>query len=245
MTRSSAVGKPSGNPIPPDQVTRLFDRIAPVDALMHPVMTAGLDARWRRAAIEVAGLAPGMRVLDVACGTGLLTRAAGLAVAPGGEVLGIDLSAQMLARARRRREAGGVAVHYQRADALHLPVGDASFEVVMVGFGLRNLSDYGVGLAEMSRVLVPGGRLVVLEIAEPAGGVGLLLYRGWFQRMVPLLGRMLRRGAAYRYLPDSLRRYPGPEAIAELLRNAGLGQVTWRRLSSGMATLHVGTREAA
>lgn len=245
MTRSSAAGQPVGNPIPPEQLAGLFDRIAPIYDAMNTVMTAGLDARWRRAAVAAAGLAPGMRVLDVACGTGILTRAAGTAVGASGEVLGIDLSQRMLAQAvRLGRRRGSGPVRYLRADAMALPLADASFDAVTIGFGLRNLPDYAGGLAEMSRVLAPGGRLVVLEIAAPSGGLALLLYRGWFQRIVPLLGRVLRRGPAYRYLPDSLRRYPAPERIAHLLRQAGLEQVSWRRLPSGMATLHVGIRQA-
>ncbi len=238
-----------GNPVPQPAVRSMFDRIAPVYDAMNTLMTAGLDARWRRAAIAAARLGPGMRVLDVACGTGKLARAAAGPVGEGGEVIGLDFSAGMLRRAARVRPVPGAAVpRYLAGDALALPFPAAAmgpgFDAVTIGFGLRNLPDYGAGLAEMYRVLVPGGRLVVLEIAAPRGGLALLLYRGWFQRIVPLLGRLLRRGLAYRYLPDSLRRYPAPERIADLLRQSGLEQVSWRRLTSGMATLHVGIRQA-
>jgi demethylmenaquinone methyltransferase/2-methoxy-6-polyprenyl-1,4-benzoquinol methylase len=238
-----------GNPVPQPAVRSMFDRIAPVYDAMNTLMTAGLDARWRRAAIAAARLRPGMRVLDVACGTGKLTRAAAAAVGEAGEVIGLDLSAGMLRRAARERPAPGAAVpRYLAGDVLALPFPAADtgtgFTAVTIGFGLRNLPDYSAGLAEMHRVLLPGGRLVVLEIAAPGGGLALLLYRGWFQRTVPLIGRLLRRGSAYRYLPESLRQYPAPERVADLLRGAGFGQVTWRRLPSGMATLHVGIRQA-
>jgi len=234
-----------GNPVPQPAVRSMFDRIAPVYDAMNTLMTAGLDAHWRRAAIAAARLGPGMRVLDVACGTGKLARAAAAAVGEAGEVIGLDLSAGMLRQAARVRPAPGATVpRYLAGDALALPFPDGSFDAVTIGFGLRNLPDYAAGLGEMHRVLVPAGRLVVLEISAPGGGLALLLYRGWFQRIVPLLGRLLRRGPAYRYLPDSLRRYPAPERIADLLRGAGFGQVTWRRLPSGMASLHVGIRQA-
>jgi demethylmenaquinone methyltransferase / 2-methoxy-6-polyprenyl-1,4-benzoquinol methylase len=238
-----------GNPVPGQAVRSMFDRIAPVYDAMNTLMTAGLDARWRRAAIAAARLGPGMRVLDVASGTGKLARAAAAAVGEAGEVIGLDFSAGMLRRAARVRPVPGAAVpRYLAGDALALPfpatAPGSGFDAVTIGFGLRNLPDYEAALAEMHRVLAPGGRLVVLEISAPGGGLALLLYRGWFQRIVPLLGRLLRRGPAYRYLPDSLGRYPAPDTIADLLRGAGLEQVAWRRLPSGMATLHVGLRGA-
>jgi demethylmenaquinone methyltransferase/2-methoxy-6-polyprenyl-1,4-benzoquinol methylase len=235
----------AGNPVPPAAVRSMFDRIAPVYDVMNTLMTAGLDARWRQAAIAAAWLGPGMRVLDAACGTGKLTRAAAARVAPGGEAIGIDLSEAMLRRATRAgRGRGTVRPRYLAADALALPFADGGpaggFDAVTIGFGLRNLADYRAGLAEMRRVLAPGGRLVVLEIAEPRGGLPRLLYRTWFRRVVPLLGRLARRGSAYRYLPDSLRAYPPPEAVAGLMAEVGLTGVAWRYLPGGMATLHAG-----
>jgi len=244
------VSERHGNPVPQRAVQSMFDRIAPVYDAMNTLMTAGLDARWRAEAIGAAGLAPGMRVLDVACGTGKLARAAAAEVGEAGEVIGLDRSAGMLQRAARVRMHGRAApLSYVAGDALALPFPPGSagsgFDAVSIGFGLRNLPDYVAGLAEMHRVLAPGGRLVVLELSAPAGGPALLLYRTWFQRIVPLLGRMLRSGAAYRYLPDSLRHYPDPDGVAEFMRGAGFEQVTWRRLVTGMATVHVGTRAVA
>ncbi len=236
-----------GNPAAPDRVRAMFDRIAPVYDAMNTLMTAGLDGRWRRAAVVAAALRPGERALDVACGTGRLTEALGLAVAPGGEAVGIDRSRAMLARARRRaagrhRSAGGASrpLRYVEGDALALPFDDGSFDAATIAFGLRNLSDYRAGLAEMARVVRPGGRVVVLEIAVPERGVARFLFETWFRRAVPVLGRLVGRQAAYRYLPASLLAYPSPAAVGELLRAAGAVQVRWRRLPSGMATLHVG-----
>lgn len=234
---------PTGNSAAPDEVRRMFDRIAPLYDAMNTLMTAGIDARWRRDAIAAAQLEPPMRALDVACGTGLLTRAAAQRVGPAGEAVGVDVSEGMLARARRwRPPAGAAAPAFVSADALNLPFGDARFDAVTVGFGLRNMPDYRAALAEMRRVAVPGGRIVVLEIAVPRAGLASLLFRAWFERIVPRLGRLAGGGGAYRYLPTSVLRYPAPEEIAELMREVGLETVRWRWLTSGMATLHVGRR---
>ena len=223
----------------------MFDRIAPVYELMNTLMTAGTDARWRRAAIRAARLEPGMRALDVACGTGQLARAAAELVGQGGEAVGLDFSPRMIERARvagRNRADGGASLEYVVGDALALPFPDATFDAVLVGFGLRNMADYRAALAEMTRVARRGGRVVVLELAVPAAQPARALYLSWFRRVVPLLGRVARRGAAYRYLPRSVADFPGPDAIAELMRDVGLDDVRWARLTGGFVTLHRGVR---
>lgn len=234
----------AGNRVPAIEVRTMFDRIAPVYDAMNTVMTAGLDARWRRAAVRAAALAPGMSALDVACGSGALTRELAVSVGPAGSVLGIDVSEGMLRQARRRRRRASLAAspRYVRGDALAIPMPDGSVDAATIAFGLRNVADYGRCLAEMARVVRSGGRVVVLEIATPARGIGRAIAATWFERVVPVLGRVAGGGSAYRYLPDSVRAYPEPEAIAELMRGAGLVDVRWRRLTPGLVTLHVARR---
>jgi demethylmenaquinone methyltransferase/2-methoxy-6-polyprenyl-1,4-benzoquinol methylase len=227
----------------PAVVRTMFDRIAPVYDLMNTVMTAGLDARWRRATIASASLRPGQHVLDVATGTGKLARAAARAVGPGGEVVGLDASGGMLERASRAGgETAAAPIRWMLGDALAMPFEDSGFDAVTIGFGLRNLAGVDAGLREMARVLRPGGRLVVLEIAEPPSGVGRLLFDTWFRRIVPLLGRLAGQAAAYAYLPASLERYPRSGEVAARMRDAGCDVVRWRWLPTGLATLHVGRR---
>jgi len=233
----------AGNPAPPDDVRAMFDRIAPIYDAMNTVMTAGMDARWRAAAVRAAAVRRGGLVVDVACGSGALTRALAREVTPGGEAIGVDRSLGMLRQARRRRTpAGAVAPRYITGNALRLPLDDAIADAVTVAFGLRNVPDYAACLAEMIRVARFGGHVVVLELASPEGGMGRALAATWFERVVPLLGRLAGGGSAYRYLPDSVHAYPPPEAIADLMRAGGLAPVRWRRLAPGLVTLHVGRR---
>jgi demethylmenaquinone methyltransferase/2-methoxy-6-polyprenyl-1,4-benzoquinol methylase len=227
----------------PARVRTMFDRIAPVYDLMNTVMTAGIDGRWRRAAIAAAALRPGDRVLDVATGTGKLALGAATAVGANGEVVGLDASPRMLTRARAAER--GSAVRWLEADAMAMPFDDRSFDAVTIGFGLRNLPDTDAALHEMARVLRPGGRLVVLEIAEPPRGLARLLFLTWFRRIVPFLGRLAGQPVAYAYLPDSLRRYPRPDDVAARMGAAGLEAVRWRWLPTRLATVHVGRRTAA
>lgn len=215
----------------PDGVRTMFDRIAPVYDLMNRVMTAGLDRTWRRRAVE-AVVTPGAAVLDVCCGTGDLAVAAEGA---GGVVTGLDFSAEMLERARRKSSA----VIWVQGDALALPFPDASFDAATVGFGIRNVADLERGLAELRRILRPGGRLAILEITQPRG---LLrpFFTLWFDRVVPTLGRVLPGGNAYTYLPASVRRFPDAESLAASLGRAGFADVTVRLMGGTIVALHVG-----
>jgi demethylmenaquinone methyltransferase/2-methoxy-6-polyprenyl-1,4-benzoquinol methylase len=148
-------------------------------------------------------------------------------------VTGLDFSERMLERARRK----SASVRWVRGDALALPFADGSFDAATVGFGIRNLDDLEAGLRELVRVLRPGGRLGCLEITRPRG---LLrpFFRLWFDGLVPLAGKVLPGGAAYAYLPASVRRFPGPEDLAELMRRAGFEGVEWRLLGGGIVALH-------
>jgi demethylmenaquinone methyltransferase / 2-methoxy-6-polyprenyl-1,4-benzoquinol methylase len=216
----------------PDAVRRMFDRIAPVYDAMNRTMTAGLDRRWRRLTAE-AVVRRGDRVLDACCGTGDLAVAAARA---GGNVTGLDFSDRMLERARRKAPA----LEWVRGDLLALPFADASFDAATVGFGVRNVADLGLALRELRRVLRPGGRLGILEITRPRGPLAPF-YRFWFDGVVPLLGKLLPGGSAYTYLPASVRRFPGPEELAELMRAEGFGDVRFRLLAGGIVAIHTGT----
>ena len=227
MTSGYAAGQ-----LAPDAVRRMFDRIAPVYDAMNRVMTAGLDQRWRRITAE-AVVRRGDRVLDACCGTGDLAVADRAA---GGEVTGLDFSERMLERARRKAPA----LEWVRGDLLTLPFADASFDAATVGFGVRNVEDLDRALAELRRVLRPGGRLGILEITRPRG-ILAPFYRLWFDGFVPLLGKLLPGGAAYTYLPASVRRFPGPEHLSALLAAAGFEDVRYRLFAGGIVALHTGT----
>jgi demethylmenaquinone methyltransferase / 2-methoxy-6-polyprenyl-1,4-benzoquinol methylase len=218
--------------LPPAGVQRMFDRIAPVYDAMNRVMTAGLDRRWRRLTVREA-VRPGDEVLDACCGTGDLAVAARAAGA--GYVVGVDFSEGMLERARRK----GPQIEWVRADVLSLPFDDASFDSAVVGFGIRNVEDLDAVLRELRRVLRPGGRLGILEITTPRG-VLRPFYRLWFDRIVPLLGRLLPGGEAYTYLPASVRRFPEPDALAALLGSCGFEPVRFRLFAGGIVALHTG-----
>ncbi len=220
--------------LPPDSVRRMFDRIAPIYDVMNHLMTAGLDRRWRKLAVKAA-VRPGDHVIDVCCGTGDLAIAA-LPVA--GDVVGLDFAEAMLARARKKSSV----VEWVQGDALNLPFDAASFDAATVGFGVRNLDDLERGLAELHRVVKTGGRVAVLEITQPQGLLAPF-FRLWFDILVPLLGRVLPGGAAYTYLPASVRRFPRARDLAELMRTVGFRDVGFRLLGGGIVALHVGVRE--
>jgi demethylmenaquinone methyltransferase / 2-methoxy-6-polyprenyl-1,4-benzoquinol methylase len=224
--------------LPEPQVRAMFDRIARVYDLMNSVMTAGLHHRWRERAVELAGVGPGDRALDVATGTGDLAIALSRRVGPGGEVIGSDFSDAMLELARKK--APGLT--FEWGNALELPYEDASFDAVTVGFGARNFSELGTGLAEMARVTKPGGRVVVLEITTPERPPLSWFFRLWFDSLVPMLGKIAGDSDAYSYLPSSVRRFPGPSELGAELARTGLVDVRWVLTAGGIIAIHVGTR---
>jgi len=218
--------------LPAESVERMFDRIAPVYDLMNRVMTAGLDQRWRRATVK-AVVRPGDHVLDAACGTGDL---AIIAAKAGATVTGLDFSERMLERARRKAPE----LDWVRGDLLALPFAEASFDAATVGFGVRNVADLAGAIAELRRVVRPGGRLAILEITRPRGPLRVF-YSLWFDRIVPLLGKVLPGGEAYTYLPASVRRFPGPDELAAQM--AGFSDVQYRLFAGGIVALHTAVRE--
>ncbi len=217
----------------------MFDRIAAVYDPMNLLISVFQEPRWRRRAVALAGVRPGNRVLDVATGTGKVAADLLDGAQPGGTVLGVDISPRMIDIARRRfaRRPG---LEFVVGDALALPTEDGSFDAATIAFGMRNLSDYGRGFGELARSVRPGGRVVCLEIARPRSRLAGIL-QVWFDRLVPLMGRLVGEGSAYGYLVRSVHGYPSPERIAEIMRNAGLANVTWHGLSGGIVTIHVGT----
>jgi demethylmenaquinone methyltransferase/2-methoxy-6-polyprenyl-1,4-benzoquinol methylase len=224
--------------LPETQVRAMFDRIARVYDRMNGLMTAGMHHRWRERAVDLAAVGPGSRALDVATGTGDLAIALR---ARGAEVVAMDFSERMLELAR----AKAPDIRFEAGNALALPYADGEFDAVTVGFGARNFSDLGKGLAEMARVTRPGGRVVVLEITTPQKPPLSWFFKLWFDQAVPRLGRLAGDPDAYTYLPSSVRRFPGPEALAAALAAAGLTEVRWVLTAGGIIAIHAGVRGEA
>jgi demethylmenaquinone methyltransferase / 2-methoxy-6-polyprenyl-1,4-benzoquinol methylase len=221
-----------------DGVRRMFDRVAPRYDLANTVFSLGQDRAWRQAAARAAGLAGSQTAVDVACGTGALSRELA-ATAPGATVLGVDFSWEMV---RRAAAAPGPVAAYLVGDALRLPLRDASADVVTIAFGLRNLPEPGRGLLEFRRVLRPGGRLVVCEFSQPVVPVLRGVYRRYLTRLMPLAARRLTSDPeAYQYLARSIGAWPDQPGLAAWLQQAGFTAVAWRDLTGGIVALHRGT----
>ena len=227
--------QPAGT-LPETQVRAMFDRIARVYDRMNSVMTVGMHHRWRQRAADLAQVRSGDRVLDVATGTGDLAIELERRTGPGG-VVGMDFAEAMLDIARSKAPA----VTFEQGNALELSYPDDSFNAATVGFGARNFSDLGRGLAEMTRVVRPGGRVVVLEITTPQRPPLSWFFRMWFDRIVPGLGRVAGDSDAYTYLPSSVRRFPGPKELGGELVAAGLTDVRWVLTAGGIIAIHSGT----
>ncbi len=217
------------------QVRAMFDRIAPRYDAMNRLLTAGLDQRWRRAALAAVGTGPGDRVLDLACGTGDLAE---LAAARGAKVVGVDFAGEMLRGARRRR----IPAQWIQGDAAALPLPDGCATVVSSGFALRNFVSLPEVLAEVARVLESGGRLAIIEVDRPSIAVVRAAHSFYFDRVVPLLGGWLSDRAAYRYLPSSTDYLPPEAELAALIEDAGFREVRRRPLLLGTAQILTAVR---
>lgn len=208
---------------------------------MNTLMTAGLHRVWNKKVVEATGLRAGGRALDLACGTGSLTRDLAKRVGPEGPVLGVDFSKEMLRAAERRPSPN---VEYRLGDATDLTgIESGSFDAATIAYGARNIPDLDALFGEMARTVRPGGKVVCLEIARPRGRISATFYRLWFDKIVPRLGAAVSGDDwAYSYLPESVKEFVAPGELSDIMRRNGLQNVTWRPFSGGIITLHVGTK---
>lgn len=224
------------------RIAEMFDRVAPRYDALNRILSGGRDVGWRRRTIALARLGLRELALDVGVGTGDLAFGLLDASDRSARVVGVDLSPVMLDTVRRRAEAyaEGRAMPVL-ATAEHLPFADGSFDRMVAGFAVRNFGDLALGLREMRRVLRAGGRAVLLELSTPPNPVVGAVYRLYFHRLSPLIASVLGGDvAAYRYLPRSVAAFPGADALAEIMREAGFARVRYERLSFGIAAIHVG-----
>ena len=220
-------------------VREMFDRIAGRYELMNTLMTAGLNRLWNRKVVKATGLRWGGRALDLACGTGALTRDLAEKVGPEGYVLGVDFSEEMLHAARSAPN-----VEYRLGDASDLQgIPSGAFDAATIAYGARNIPDLDALFSEMARTLRPGGVAVCLEIARPSGRVSSAFYGVWFDKIVPKLGGLISGDpSAYSYLPESVKEFVAPGELADIIERNGLQNVTWERVAGGIITLHRGIR---
>jgi demethylmenaquinone methyltransferase/2-methoxy-6-polyprenyl-1,4-benzoquinol methylase len=224
------------------RVARVFDSVAARYDLMNDLMSMGLHRVWKAVAISQANVRPGQHVLDVASGTGDLALAFAKRVGPHGRVVMSDINGQMLTRGRNRLIDRGCPVESVVCDAEHLPFPDASFDLVTVAFGLRNMTDKQAALTEMARVLKPGGQCLVLEFSKVAAPLEKI-YDLYSFKVLPWLGQKIARDeASYRYLAESIRMHPGPKELAEMLSSAGFDIVRHQTMSAGVVALHQGVK---
>ena len=227
------------------RVSGVFDSVADRYDLMNDLMSAGLHRVWKRFALSRTGLRGGRTALDVAAGSGDLSEGLARQVGSSGRVVVTDINARMLDRGRERLINAGLAtnIHYLLADAEQLPLAGSAFDCVSIGFGLRNVTDKAEALAEMYRVLKPGGRLLVLEFSRPALAWLDSAYEFYCTRVLPRLGQLVANDAdSYRYLAESIRVHPDQETLKEMMSGQGFERCEYYNLSGGIVSLHMGFR---
>ena len=224
------------------RVRGVFDSVAPKYDLMNDLMSLGLHRAWKTYTVLVANVREGQQVLDIAGGTGDLALAFAPKVGPNGRVVHTDINEAMLREGRNRLLDAGVSLPTLVCDAEQLPFADASFDLVTVAFGLRNMTHKEQALREMNRVLKPGGKLLVLEFSKVAKPLEKI-YDWYSFRVLPRIGKMVANDdASYQYLAESIRVHPDQETLKALMQNTGFGHVDYHNLSGGVAALHVGIK---
>ena len=226
-----------------ERVRTVFDSVASKYDVMNDLMSFGIHRLWKHIAVDLAGVRSGMKVLDLASGTGdLASRFAGL-VGSEGEVVMSDINLAMLEEGRKRMVDRGYAgnIDYMQIDAESIPFPDNSFNVVTIAFGLRNVTDKDQALREMYRVLKPGGRALVLEFSKPVSKPLEKLYDFYSFKALPLMGRLVARDAdSYRYLAESIRMHPDQETLREMMEEAGFERCDFHNLTGGIVAVHRG-----
>jgi len=232
-----------------ERIRTMFGHIAPRYDLLNHLLSLNVDHYWRWRTTQLVPPAPDGPILDLCTGTGDLALAYDRVAQGKVAIVAADFCHEMLERARVKfaRAGAGQRIRVLEADAQHLPLPDNTFQLAVVAFGLRNVTDTDRGIAEMVRVVRPGGRVAILEFSQPRGRLFGGLYRFYFRNVLPVVGQMISRSKenAYRYLPASVMEFPDGEALAERLRRQGLADVRWHPLTFGIATLYIGTKPVA
>lgn len=223
-------------------VHAMFSDIAASYDRANSILSFGIHHLWRRATVAASGVRAGSSVLDCATGTGDLALAFKRAVGPAGRVVGTDFNADMLSYAPGKAQRKGLDVEFAVADAMHLPYADATFDAASISFGIRNVDEPRVALADMARVVKPGGKVVVLEFGQPRGIMGML-YGAYSRYVIPFIGGLVTGNRqAYEYLPTTAAAFPCREAFTDLMTSTGrLTNCSYRELTGGIAFLYVGT----
>lgn len=226
------------------RMQEIFFRVAPHYGFLNHLLSLGLDTRWRRYAAGLIEVSPEANMLDIATGTGVLALEIARHTKSKVKVIGLDISEEMLTRARRKVEQAGFTrrISFQNAPAEELPFDDDYFEAVAIGFGIRNLSEPIIGLREIYRVLKPEGRAVILEFSLPPYRILRFIYRLYLTMVVPLVGRLIAQDEAYRYLSQSVLKMPGREEFEAVMNETGFQYARHHNLGLGIGVVHLGEK---